>query len=184
MVTDEAKRVEELLRTSELDPITRITKYEFERKFLPMLAMVGEDFPIEEWIVEVSHPHVRLHVYGDDGNVLYDIPPFLAPQKTVKVDEFRISDQTDTIKSLESDNPRMAMEFVGNMLRSFNDESFNTDESANEMATVLNKIFSDYNMPLLGGGQSTSAAQQDNQLYSKNQNTLDNSAPILDFEPL
>lgn len=149
IVCDEANRIAELLTQPNLDPITTVSKAEFERKFLPLLANVGEDFNIQAWIEETSHPFVRLHVVDDLGSVIFNIPPLFAQQKTCEVSGLRIGDQTDKIESLSSDNPRLAMSYVGRLLKKFSDTDFNSKDSADEMALSLNEVFKYYNMPLL-----------------------------------
>lgn len=149
MVKDEASRICNLLKDIDEVPRTIVPLHEFETKFLPLLKNIGEDFNIQRWTEEVSHPFVWLQVYNTRGDIVYEIPPLLAQQRTVETANFRIVDQTDQIRSLQSDNPRAATNFIVNMLSNFKDKDFSGQESAIEMAVALNKVFADYNMPLL-----------------------------------
>lgn len=149
VVRREADGIADLLNATDMEQVTKISVAEFEQKFLPLLKNIGEGFDSVAWINEVSHPFVRLQVYDESGVIKYDIPPFFAQQKTTEVEGYRIVDQTDRIKSLNSDSPRLAMNFIANMLHKFSDNAFDNKQAAEEMSVALNQVFNDYDLPLI-----------------------------------
>lgn len=147
-VKEEEKRIRQALIDSGLDPVTRVSMGEFERVFLPLLANIGEDFQVAAWVKEVSHPFVRLEVYSED-KLMFNIPPLLDQQETTGLNNDRFSNHIDIIRSHTSDNPRLGMNYMVNLLDQCSDRHYDGYNSAINLAVALNKVFSYYNMPLL-----------------------------------
>lgn len=148
MIARELEQVTKLLTDEVKDPITTVNENEFKRGVLSLLLNIGEHFDIVKWIELVGHPHVRLHVLDHKGDVKYDIPPILQPQKTAEKTEFNMSDLSGEFQAMRADNPQYASRHLLRTLQHFTDKDYDAHENASEMAAVLNRIFADNNQPI------------------------------------
>ncbi len=159
---EEFERVGKLLETLDTDPVSRITLQEFEMFALPLLSKWGPEFPIRDWLIYAEHPYIRFEVIDLDGNVKYIIPSFLARQPTLNRAPAKLSAFANDYSALQAASPIGANGALRKYLTACTDTGYDATKDADEVATHLNKIFKDYNLPLiplLGEASETSIVE-------------------------
>ncbi|AQT28153.1 hypothetical protein pVa21_212 [Vibrio phage pVa-21] len=144
---EESRQMTEQLR--ELDTDIDITLEDFERRVLPQLANRGEAFNVQAWITMTTHPNVGIRVLDKNGDVKYYVPPFLDNGEMRVNKDVNLSAFASDLDNITADRPRAKDSVLYNVLQSFSANDEDMVVSSVEAIMALNKIYADYDMPLI-----------------------------------
>lgn len=153
MATEQMKSMTERLKV--IKPDVDMPLSHFKHYLLPVIARHGDNFDMDEYLKVVGHPSAPVRVYADEdiNKTIYSIPPILNDRKYAS----RGIDLTNLMLGLDqyaAAGRGSKVEVLYHALKSKNDGQTRTDSliSALHMVDVLNKIFTDHNLPVIDLG--------------------------------